>query len=251
LQDDMVKQGVKMTQKGECAACDKPIVGQVVTALGKTFHPEHFTCAKCNQELGSQNFFERENQPYCEDCYQNLFSPRCARCQGAILDKCVSALGQNWHPECFVCFDCGNDFGEDGFHDKDDQAYCKDCYFGMFAPKCAGCKHPITDNYISSLDAQWHPGCFVCATCNQPFADGNFFEHEGQPYCETHFHALKGSLCAGCSKPISGRCITAMFRKFHPEHFVCSFCLKQLNKGTFKEKGEKPYCHECFNRLFG
>ena len=49
LQDDMVKQGVKMTQKGECAACDKPIVGQVVTALGKTFHPEHFTCAKCNQ----------------------------------------------------------------------------------------------------------------------------------------------------------------------------------------------------------
>ena len=49
LQDDMVKQGVKMTQKGECAACEKPIVGQVVTALGKTFHPEHFTCAKCNQ----------------------------------------------------------------------------------------------------------------------------------------------------------------------------------------------------------
>ena len=35
--------------------------------------------------------------------------------------------------------------------------------------------------------------------------DGNFFEHEGAPYCETHFHALKGSLCAGCSKPISGK----------------------------------------------
>ena len=55
----------------------------------------------------------------------------------------------------------------------------------------------------------------------------------------------------GCDKPISGRCITAMFRKFHPEHFVCSFCLKQLNKGTFKEQGEKPYCHECYDRLFG
>lgn len=54
------------------------------------------------------------------------------------------------------------------------------------------------------------------------------------PYCETHYHAKRGSLCAGCSKPITGRCITAMFRKFHPEHFVCAFCLKQLNKGTFK-----------------
>ena len=51
------------------------------------------------------------------------------------------------------------------------------------------------------------------------------------PYCETHYHAKRGSLCAGCSKPITGRCITAMFRKFHPEHFVCAFCLKQLNKG--------------------
>ncbi len=94
-------------------------------------------------------------------------------------------------------------------------------------------------------------GCFVCVTCRGPFTDGNFFEHEGRPYCETHFHALRGSLCAGCDKPISGRCITAMFRKFHPEHFVCSFCLKQLNKGTFKEQGEKPYCHECYDRLFG
>ena len=48
-----------------------------------------------------------------------------------------------------------------------------------------------------------------------------------------------------------GRCITAMHRKFHPEHFVCSYCLKQLNSGTFKEASEKPYCRECFIRLYG
>jgi len=251
LQENMEKQGVKTTQKGVCGACNKPIVGQVVTALGKTFHPEHFTCDHCNMELGTENFFEREGKPFCENDYHTLFSPRCDHCNGAILDKCVSALDRTWHPEHFVCYDCNSPFGDDGFHEKDGQAYCKNCYYGAFAPKCAGCSLAITENFISSLDAQWHQNCFVCATCNQPFADGNFFEHEGAPYCETHFHALKGSLCAGCSKPISGRCITAMFRKFHPEHFVCSFCLKQLNKGTFKEKGEKPYCHECFNRLYG
>lgn len=113
--------------------------------------------------------------------------------------------------------------------------------------------------------------------CRQPFQNGSFFDHEGLPYCETHYHAKRGSLCAGCSKPITGRCITAMFRKFHPEHFVCAFCLKQLNKvrskfkysrmiqkltnqmfcsffsikGTFKETNDKPYCHECFDKLFG
>lgn len=87
--------------------------------------------------------------------------------------------------------------------------------------------------------------------CRIPFASGQFFDHEGQPYCETHYHAKRGSLCAGCHKPIAGRCITAMFKKFHPEHFVCAFCLKQLNKGTFKEQNDKPYCHSCFEKLFG
>jgi hypothetical protein len=44
------------------------------------------------QELGTQNFFERGGKPYCEDDYHSLFSPRCAGCNGAILDKCISAL---------------------------------------------------------------------------------------------------------------------------------------------------------------
>jgi len=251
LQEDMNKQGIKTTQKGVCAACSKPIVGQVITALGHTWHPEHFTCSHCNQELGTKNFFERDGKPYCEQDYHHLFSPRCGYCQGPILDKCISALDQTWHPEHFFCSDCGKQFGDDGFHEKDDKAFCKDCYFQHFAPKCGGCNSAITENFISSLNTQWHPNCFVCKECGHPFNDGAFFEHDGFPYCETHYHALRGSLCAGCHKPISGRCITAMFRKFHPEHFVCSFCLKQLNKGTFKEQGDKPYCHDCFDRLFG
>ena len=44
--------------------------------------------------------------------------------------------------------------GDDGFHERDNGAFCKDCYFGQFAPKCAGCNMPIKDNYISSLNQQ-------------------------------------------------------------------------------------------------
>ncbi len=40
LQQDLDRQGVKTTQKGVCAECRKPIIGQVVTALGKTWHAE-------------------------------------------------------------------------------------------------------------------------------------------------------------------------------------------------------------------
>ncbi|CAH2074550.1 unnamed protein product, partial [Iphiclides podalirius] len=251
LRADMSRQGVQTPQKGCCNACEKPIVGQVITALGRTWHPEHFTCAHCNQELGTRNFFERDGRPYCEPDYHNLFSPRCAYCNGPILDKCVTALEKTWHTEHFFCAQCGQQFGEDGFHERDGKPYCRADYFDMFAPKCGGCSKPIMENYISALNTQWHPDCFVCKECREPFHGGSFFEHEGQPYCETHYHGKRGSLCAGCHKPIAGRCITAMFRKFHPEHFVCAFCLRQLNKGTFKEQNDKPYCHACFDKLFG
>ncbi|KRG02787.1 uncharacterized protein Dmoj_GI17221, isoform B [Drosophila mojavensis] len=251
LQANMSRQGVNTVQKGCCNACEKPIVGQVITALGKTWHPEHFTCNHCSQELGTRNFFERDGFPYCEPDYHNLFSPRCAYCNGAILDKCVTALDKTWHTEHFFCAQCGQQFGEDGFHERDGKPYCRNDYFEMFAPKCNGCNRAIMENYISALNSQWHPDCFVCRDCRQPFQGGSFFDHEGLPYCETHYHAKRGSLCAGCSKPITGRCITAMFKKFHPEHFVCAFCLKQLNKGTFKEQKDKPYCHACFDKIFG
>ncbi|KAK0092419.1 hypothetical protein PV326_001490 [Microctonus aethiopoides] len=105
---------------------------------------------------------------------------------------------------------------------------------------------------LTNLDDKYYKIIYLSLQdCRQKFQGGSFFDHEGLPYCETHYHAKRGSLCAGCHKPITGRCITAMFRKFHPEHFVCAFCLKQLNKGTFKEQNDKPYCHCCFEKLFG
>nr|XP_023025601.1 paxillin-like [Leptinotarsa decemlineata] len=162
LQADMSRQGVNTSQKGCCNACDKPIVGQVITALGKTWHPEHFTCAHCTQELGTRNFFEREGKPFCEPDYHNLFSPRCAYCNGPILDKCVTALEKTWHTDHFFCAQCGKQFGEDGFHEREGKPYCRDDYFDMFAPKCGACNRAIMENYISALNSQWHPDCFVC-----------------------------------------------------------------------------------------
>uniref|UniRef100_A0A8D3BAA8 Paxillin n=1 Tax=Scophthalmus maximus TaxID=52904 RepID=A0A8D3BAA8_SCOMX len=250
LQSDLNKLGVQTVAKGVCGACCKPIVGQVVTAMGRTWHPEHFVCTHCQEEIGSRNFFERDGQPYCEQDYHNLFSPRCYYCNGPILDKVVTALDRTWHPEHFFCAQCGSFFGPEGFHEKDGKAYCRKDYFDMFAPKCGGCARAILENYISALSSLWHPECFVCRECFTPFVNGSFFEHDGQPYCEVHYHERRGSLCSGCQKPITGRCITAMSKKFHPEHFVCAFCLKQLNKGTFKEQNDKPYCHGCFIKLF-
>jgi len=64
---------------------------QVITALAHLWHPEHFVCVHCKESLGTRNFFERDNQPYCERDYHLLFSPRCAFCSGPILDVRVTS----------------------------------------------------------------------------------------------------------------------------------------------------------------
>lgn len=114
LTRDLQELGITAAPASICATCHKPIAGkvspptfilvplspqltaspgaaltapaslQVLTALGKTWHPEHFTCAHCGQELGSQPFFERGGEAYCEEDYHQAFSPRCAYCAGPI-----------------------------------------------------------------------------------------------------------------------------------------------------------------------
>lgn len=91
---------------------------------------------------------------------------------------------------------------------------------------------------------------FSVQDCLKPFNDGCFLELNGRPLCSLHFHSRQGTLCGGCGEPISGRCISALDCKFHPEHFVCAFCLRKLSQGVFKEQNGKPYCSACHTKLF-
>ncbi|XP_034438557.1 leupaxin isoform X1 [Hippoglossus hippoglossus] len=250
LSSDLEKIGVRTTAKGHCASCNKCIVGKMITALGEVWHPEHFVCAVCKTELSTTGFFEREGQPYCDKDYQHLFSPRCAYCKGPIVQNILTALDQTWHPEHFFCMHCGDRFGPEGFLEKDGKPYCCRDFYQLFAPKCSGCGESVKENYLTAANGTWHPECFVCADCLKPFNDGCFMELDGRPLCSLHFHSRQGTLCGGCSEPITGRCISALDRKFHPEHFVCAFCLRQLSQGIFKEQTGKPYCTACFNKLF-
>ncbi|KAG9464220.1 hypothetical protein GDO78_020290 [Eleutherodactylus coqui] len=251
LQSGLKEQGIQTQPKGLCESCQRPIAGQVVTALGHTWHPEHFVCAHCKSLIGTTNFFEKDGHPYCERDYFALHAPRCALCDLPILQNLVTALGRTWHPEHFCCKICRKSIGEEGFHEKDDHPYCAYDYYRLFGTVCAGCSEPVKESYISALNGLWHPQCFVCHVCRTPFLNGSFFENDGLPLCETHYHSCRGSLCAGCDQPITGRCVTAMGRKFHPQHLSCTFCLRQLNKGTFREQEGKPYCQACFARLYG
>lgn len=87
LESDMENiHGVSTVAKGMCFACKKSILTKVLDALGHQWHPEHFTCASCDMELSTVTYYESNGRPYCEKDYHELYAPRCAYCNGPILD---------------------------------------------------------------------------------------------------------------------------------------------------------------------
>ena len=86
LEKDVSQTGVDTKSKGTCAACNKPILGKMITAMNRPWHIEHFACVQCNKELSTSAFYGYNGKPYCERDYQEMFAPRCAYCNGAILD---------------------------------------------------------------------------------------------------------------------------------------------------------------------
>jgi paxillin len=235
--------------RGVCYHCRQPIYDECMQALGRTYHPEHFMCGSCNNPLGTGSFFELAGQAHCQRCYQIQFCPKCAHCNQAISDRCVTALDKKWHIHCFVCTQCTSPF-QGNFFERDGRPYCDKCFHQVFAPRCRSCNQPVLGDCVNALGAQWHPEHFNCQFCRRAFT-GTFFEYEGMPYCEAHYYQKMGSSCAGCQQPISGACVDALSKKWHPEHFVCAFCMNQLEGTSYSEKNAKPYCRPCFGKLFG
>lgn len=57
-------------------------------------------------------------------------------------------------------------------------------------------------------------------------------------------------VCAACTQPIRGPYATAMGRCWHPEHFVCSSCQKQLQNTMFVFEEESIFCEKCYEKKF-
>lgn len=69
-----------MPSQPVCKGCGQAIHGVYITALGTTWHPEHFLCAVCHRPIGTCGFYEREGKPYHAECYHQWVAPRCAYC---------------------------------------------------------------------------------------------------------------------------------------------------------------------------
>lgn len=94
-----------------CAGCRKSITGTYITALDQNWHPEHFRCDYCKQPFNGRPFYTRNNKPYCETHYHELFSPRCTICQLPIRNSYITNLWDEFYcaehqgklPQCYSC----------------------------------------------------------------------------------------------------------------------------------------------------
>ena len=66
------KLGIHTIPKGDCPQCGQAVIGPVVIALGRMWHPEHFCCAHCGDAIGHRNFFERQGKAYCETDFHGI-----------------------------------------------------------------------------------------------------------------------------------------------------------------------------------
>ncbi|MGH0165282.1 UNVERIFIED_CONTAM: hypothetical protein FKN15_056595 [Acipenser sinensis] len=153
------------TRTPMCGHCKMVIRGPFLVAMGKSWHPEEFTCAHCKTSLADTGFVEEKGSVYCEHCYEEFFAPTCGRCQLKILGEIINALKQTWHIHCFLCSSCHQPIRNNVFHLEDGEPYCEQDYYNMFGTSCHGCDFPIEagDKFLEALGYTWHDTCFVCS----------------------------------------------------------------------------------------
>ncbi|XP_068088541.1 PDZ and LIM domain protein 5 isoform X2 [Hyperolius riggenbachi] len=171
-------------------------------------------------------------------------TPMCATCNLVIRGPFLLALGKSWHPEEFNCTHCKKNMAEMGFVQEKGGLYCELCYEKFLAPDCARCQRKILGEVINALKKTWHVSCFVCVVCHMPIRNSVFHLEDGDPYCETDYYSLFGTMCHGCEFPIEAgdRFLEALGFTWHNTCFVCSVCCESLEGQAFFAKKDKPLC---------
>uniref|UniRef100_H3D7C1 Actin binding LIM protein 1a n=1 Tax=Tetraodon nigroviridis TaxID=99883 RepID=H3D7C1_TETNG len=164
-----------------CNGCGDFVEGEVVTALGKTYHPACFVCTICKRPFpaGDRVTFNGKDC-LCQYCVEPmspgpkdvLGSSNCAGCGRDIKNgQALLALDRQWHLGCFKCKACSKVLtGE--YISKDGAPYCERDYQINFGVQCEACHQFITGKVLEAGDKHYHPSCARCSRCNQMFTEG-------------------------------------------------------------------------------
>ncbi|XP_047209663.1 actin-binding LIM protein 3 isoform X5 [Girardinichthys multiradiatus] len=166
-----------------CDRCDSFITGEVVSALGRTYHPKCFVCSVCSKPfpIGDRVTFSGKDC-VCQQCSHTLVKSNepikihgpshCAGCGAEIKQgQSLLALEKQWHVSCFRCRTCNMVLtGE--YISKDGVPYCEADYHAQYGVKCETCNRYISGRVLEAGGKHYHPTCARCARCNTMFKEG-------------------------------------------------------------------------------
>ncbi|KAM7000905.1 actin-binding LIM protein 3 isoform 1-T1 [Tautogolabrus adspersus] len=166
-----------------CDRCDSFITGEVVSALGRTYHPKCFVCSVCSKPfpIGDRVTFSGKDC-VCQHCSHKLVKPNepikihgpshCACCGAEIKQgQSLLALEKQWHVSCFRCQTCNMVLtGE--YISKDGVPYCEADYHAQYGVKCETCSRYISGRVLEAGGKHYHPTCARCSRCNLMFKEG-------------------------------------------------------------------------------
>ncbi|XP_056206145.1 actin-binding LIM protein 3 isoform X2 [Falco biarmicus] len=165
-----------------CDSCGDFITGEVISALGRTYHPKCFVCSTCRKPfpIGDKVTFSGKDC-VCQNCSHSLISTKpikihgpshCAGCKEEIKQgQSLLALEKQWHVSCFKCQTCGIILtGE--YISKDGIPYCESDYHAQFGIKCETCNRYISGRVLEAGGKHYHPTCARCVRCHQMFTEG-------------------------------------------------------------------------------
>ncbi|XP_058652125.1 actin-binding LIM protein 1a isoform X2 [Onychostoma macrolepis] len=186
-----------------CNICGEFVEGEVVTALGKTYHPTCFVCTICKRPFpaGDRVTFNGKDclcqfcaEPMSPGPTKDVVGPSsCAGCGRDIKNgQALLALESQWHLGCFKCKACAKVLtGE--YISKDGAPYCEHDYQVLFGVQCEACQQFITGKVLEAGDKHYHPSCARCSRCNQMFTEGEEMYLQGStvwhPSCK---HSPRG-----------------------------------------------------------
>ncbi|XP_072559407.1 actin-binding LIM protein 1-like isoform X14 [Paramormyrops kingsleyae] len=203
-----------------CNGCGDFVEGEVVTALGKTYHPACFVCTLCKRPFpaGDRVTFNGKDC-LCQRCVEPVSpTPRdicgsssCAGCGRDIKNgQALLALDRQWHLGCFKCKACNKVLSGE-YISKDGMPYCERDYQIHFGVQCEACHQFITGKVLEAGDKHYHPSCARCSRCNQMFTEGEEMYLQGStvwhPNCKNSTKAeekhrpTRSSSESICSRP--------------------------------------------------
>lgn len=185
----------------------------------------------------------------------------CQNCGKACKGEVLRVQNKHFHIKCFVCKVCGSDLAQGGFFVRQGEYICSLDYQRLYGTRCFSCEDFIEGEVVSALGKTYHPRCFVCAACKQPFPAGDRVTFNGKEcVCQKCTQPLPADSpapiqavhnCCGCGKEFKNeQSLVALDKHWHLGCFKCKVCNKVLNAEYISKDGI-PYCEVDYHAMYG